>query len=489
MNNKQYVGTKAELNSFVRYNDVGPIDGIRLIVDDDNEYQAGNMNGYVLDVECPYGTQQMANNIFADIRGYTYKGFRASNAQLAPTAELGDGITVGGIYSVLAYRSIEFGPGHMAEIAAPGDSELEHEYPYISSTQREFNKQARQWSWIKKTTEEIQLGIEDIDGRLSTITQTIDNISLKVRGKLGEMAYIEISSGEDGDGKLDLTGVREAFANDNSSVTIGAGTIKFTSGTLLIDSENLKLNKDGTLTITNNAEIRNSVIIEDNPDDGSRMEIRNGGITYYKDSYYSTPTAYFGISTYQGNYGLRLSALDENNNRGNIDLYYGNGYIFLGGDEDRGITINAQRGATLKVRCELNMEGNAITNQSDERLKYNIKESGIDALSILNNVRLYEFEWIETGKHEKLGFVAQQLEAESEPEFYRSGNVYRVNSIGMIPYLVKAIQELLPRVEKLEGKHSASYIHKKWEPNRYTMDEKIKFTKELTDARNRKTGV
>lgn len=190
MNSKQYVGKR--VSSLEEYDSVGPITGIALVIDDNNEYLAGDQNGYVLEVECPYGTQTMANNMLANIKGQIYKGYRAENAIMKPEAELGDGVTIAGTYSMLAYRSVKFGPGHMSEIAAPGENELNHEYQYISPTQRKIERKIAQTrSSITKTAEQIRLEVaNEIKGLSSSFTVQLDSIESKVTGLNGQMSSI-----------------------------------------------------------------------------------------------------------------------------------------------------------------------------------------------------------------------------------------------------------------------------------------------------------
>ena len=73
-----------------------PVSKIILMVDDDNAYVAGDDTGRTMTVTCPYGTQEMANNILAALSAYTYRPVQATEALLDPAAELGDGLTAGG---------------------------------------------------------------------------------------------------------------------------------------------------------------------------------------------------------------------------------------------------------------------------------------------------------------------------------------------------------------------------------------------------------
>ena len=113
-------------------------------VDDDTSYSAGTDTGRTLTVSIPYGTEQMAKDILARIRGQSYQPFDASTALLDPAAELGDAVEVMGAYGGLYKRVRNFDTLYGADIAAPGDEEINHEYPYKSSQQREIIRQRKE---------------------------------------------------------------------------------------------------------------------------------------------------------------------------------------------------------------------------------------------------------------------------------------------------------------------------------------------------------
>ena len=196
MNNKHFLGKR--VSSFEVYDTVGPITGIALLVDDDNEIIAGTDDGYVMEIECPYGTQAMANNLLSSLQGKSYHGYRSEAAELVPEAELGDGITVNNLYSMLAYRSVAFGGGHLSEIAAPGESELEHEYPYKSQAERQIERKiATTRSMITKTAEEIRLEVSnELDSLSSSIDMKIGSITSTVQGLNGKISTLEQTDSE-----------------------------------------------------------------------------------------------------------------------------------------------------------------------------------------------------------------------------------------------------------------------------------------------------
>ena len=189
-----------------------PISGIELMVDEKNMYFAGNDDGYVITIDCPYGTQEMANDLLAKAKGFEYQGFTAEQVILPPETELGDGVTVAGIYGMVARRSFKFTPGMTSNIEAPRELEVQHEYKYSSPQQRKTERQiAKTRSLITKTSEEIMLKVEGIDGKYTEVKTTLDGLTVtdqsgttKIKGSSIETESIAANSISAD--KLNLTG-------------------------------------------------------------------------------------------------------------------------------------------------------------------------------------------------------------------------------------------------------------------------------------------
>ena len=79
-----------------------PISRVTLMLDSEKQLTAGDDTGIEIIANCPYATQAMVDNLLAKLRGMEYHPYSATAAALDPAAELGDGVEVGGIYSVLA---------------------------------------------------------------------------------------------------------------------------------------------------------------------------------------------------------------------------------------------------------------------------------------------------------------------------------------------------------------------------------------------------
>lgn len=177
MSEKYYVGR--DVTSFSDKGKYKPISRVTLLVDDENSLTAGDDTGMEVIASCPHATQPMVNALLQAMKGYQYQAYEAGAANIDPAAELGDGVTVGGIYSPLSKLSDD-GRGY-AGISSPGEAEMEDEYPSDGYITQEFNRKiAETRSTITKTSEEINLKVEGIDGRVSDITQTVDGISLSV---------------------------------------------------------------------------------------------------------------------------------------------------------------------------------------------------------------------------------------------------------------------------------------------------------------------
>lgn len=86
---------------------------------------------------------------------------------------------------------------------------------------------------------------------------------------------------------------------------------------------------------------------------------------------------------------------------------------------------------------------------SDIRLKDNIVDSKINALSIIDQFKIREFDWKDSGAHQKIGFVADELELLDSGlaiggGWDEDGNIDAkgVNEFYLVGYLTKGIQEL-----------------------------------------------
>lgn len=100
------------------------------------------------------------------------------------------------------------------------------------------------------------------------------------------------------------------------------------------------------------------------------------------------------------------------------------------------------------------------TNTSDGRLKHNIKNTEINAIDRIKQLKHRQFIWNEDNKQEQIGYIAQELEQVDEnyvtknPQYDENGNVidnlYQVNLLPILATATKAIAELEEKLEEKE---------------------------------------
>lgn len=281
MSDKVFLGTRmAQLDTSPS---LAPVSKVILAVDSENAYIAGNDTGRTVEVTCPYGTQEMANNILAALSAYTYTPAMAQDAILDPAAEIGDGLTMGGMYTVLAQSTLTFDGLMTSDAGAPGQAEQESEYKYQSPVIADINWQlAETRSLISKTSEEILLKVENelkglsssfsvqlqqiqsqvtgLNGQVSSITQKVDNITLSVsNGSTSSSISLSVGGVTVSSQTIQMNGLVTFTGLANGTTTIDGACIK--TGTIdanRIDADNLYVNA---------ANITGSLVIGQLPDD------------------------------------------------------------------------------------------------------------------------------------------------------------------------------------------------------------------------------
>ena len=90
---------------------------------------------------------------------------------------------------------------------------------------------------------------------------------------------------------------------------------------------------------------------------------------------------------------------------------------------------------------------------SDRRYKNNIEDSTVSGLDIVNSLKTYSYRKEYDGKIEDIacGIMAQDVQKYAPEAFFENPDgAYSYRTFELVPYLIKAIQELNQRLEKLE---------------------------------------
>ncbi|MBQ0097915.1 MAG: hypothetical protein KBS62_03140 [Oscillospiraceae bacterium] len=128
-------------------------------------------NGRSIELNVIYGTQEMADNLLDELKDYEYKPFTGTGAIINPAVELGDMVEICGDDLQIISLDNTFGGMFMADISAPSNNEIDHEYP-SSATQKQ---QADTEQKIKDShslfygTNYEQVNITQIERRLGSI--------------------------------------------------------------------------------------------------------------------------------------------------------------------------------------------------------------------------------------------------------------------------------------------------------------------------------
>nr|DAJ31101.1 MAG TPA: Neck appendage protein [Caudoviricetes sp.] len=90
---------------------------------------------------------------------------------------------------------------------------------------------------------------------------------------------------------------------------------------------------------------------------------------------------------------------------------------------------------------------------SDRRYKSNIQDSQVSALDIIESLKTYSYRKEYDDKVEDIscGIMAQDVQKYAPEAFYENPDgAYSYNTFALVPYLIKAIQELNKKIERLE---------------------------------------
>lgn len=206
MSNIAYLGRK-----MASFNSAPEFDGytrVVIVVSEDLEYAAGVETGRTLSMECPWGTQEMANNLLASVRGFQYQPYTAHGAILDPAAELGDGLTANNVYGGIYSLTTRFGSLCRAEVSAPAEEELDHEYPYVPKQERKVTRRL----YTLSTELKVQAGL--ISAEIAERKSDVESINTKLTLQSGQIAAKVSKTG----GKASSFG----WVLDDSSWTIKA---------------------------------------------------------------------------------------------------------------------------------------------------------------------------------------------------------------------------------------------------------------------------
>lgn len=110
--------------------------------------------GRIMTVDMPMCTsttlaRTSAQRIYNSLTNYNetafqYQPMQADGAIADPSIEFGDGVDINGVHSGFYTREVTFGRLMRTDLSAPTDEEIDHEYPYQDTKQRQITRNAKE---------------------------------------------------------------------------------------------------------------------------------------------------------------------------------------------------------------------------------------------------------------------------------------------------------------------------------------------------------
>lgn len=411
MSDKTFVGL--DITGFENTGKYRPVSRITLMVDDENVYTAGDDTGFELSASCPHATQEMADTLLAQLHGYQYQSFTADAANLDPAAELGDGVTVNGIYSIIS-RVEDDGHG-FPNISSPGEVALEEEYPSAGPMTQEFNRKiAETRSTISKTAEEIRLEVSNelnglsasidikldsitsqitgINGQVSSITQTVSGIQTQITGLNNQVSSI--------DQKVDSISLDVSNGASSSrilltvdGVQVSSATVRFT-GDIVFESDL----KDGNTTVSGDC-ITTGEITANYIHLGGQMEV-------YRTATSNTFGGYIGYMSGMTASGTSTAGIAiSSSNEAAVVICTTNG-TRMGYD---GVSTVVCTETQVSIRGDSVFINGMEQTSSDERIKTEKQYDVGEYLNVFDKLKPCTFVY-EGHKRRHMGLIAQEVQ-------------------------------------------------------------------------------
>jgi hypothetical protein len=364
------------VNSVKRYNkngDVLTISKLTMYDDADNAFTAGDDSGYHLEIDCPYATQGIVDALCSSsggaLYGATYAPFESGGAKLDPLAELGDDVSVSDTVSVLNLIDTKIG-AHNSDIASPADQEVDHEYPYLTSVQRIYDRAVKQGVMYYGTSISRAKGIYQArsDGKSEFILNS-DTFAMRalIEGVMQDRVYFDPVEGDYVfKGKLSADVINALALLVTQSFYAEKGYIAGLTVDSLDTSQKLQkyLNEDTSEVNYIRIEGQNIEFCTDSTD-GSQTEqarTRNGELLYWTDENYeyltTSETAYPAMQYVYGTQLTKLKLFFEHDGEYYIPkIVFGagtgtgnNGKLFMFKDADEfRIDYNSTTGQTWSI--------------------------------------------------------------------------------------------------------------------------------------------
>ena len=118
-----------------------PYTRVVIHIDDEASVSYGDDRGRTMELENPFGTEDMARRILQRLGAWQYQPLYVTEGEVDPAAELGDGIDTGELYSGIFRQTSWFDRLALSDVSAPTEEEVDHEYEFVPPQERKFKRQ------------------------------------------------------------------------------------------------------------------------------------------------------------------------------------------------------------------------------------------------------------------------------------------------------------------------------------------------------------
>ena len=413
------------------------ISRVTLYPDGNTQYTAGNDTGYALSADCPYATQAMVNALLTALSGVTYLPVKATDTLINPALEIGDPVNLYGNQTVMASVTYHGGPALIADVEAPIEEEVNHEYP-AKTTSKAERKLASAYSQIKKTTDNIALevaGKTDSDDVNSLIDVSLNGITMSYTGTTNGATLSLTKSG------VNISGTVKVGSIDASQITVyNLNASEISAGYLSADRISGGTIDANSVSVVN----LDADYITTGTLDASRVTLGYGNIGFRYESGDMNGTTTYGAKMFAGGNAVFVTT-------GGAKIYGSGNYTYW-----------VQNGIVNSV---------APTTGSDRDIKQDIQygyDKRFDAL--FDNLRAVTYELKANPGKRHTGMIAQDVEQAmidagiSENEFAGLMKLehapkdeqdtkkydYFLGYEEFIPMLIDQVQKLKKRIDDLE---------------------------------------
>lgn len=215
----------------------------------DASFTAGDDSGRALSLECPWGTQEMANDILIKVMGVSYQPYKTTGAIADPAAELGDAVDVGDTHGGIYVSSTKFGRLITSDLSAPAGNETDHEYAYTPKKERK----------VARTLSQQSASIGAMSGSIGAISKRVDDLRIDTNKCIADIGDVRsglyaIATADDIKGFKDAKTTLFATISDDIS-TVSADLVLISNRTDELESASATLSArvdgaEASLTMT-----------------------------------------------------------------------------------------------------------------------------------------------------------------------------------------------------------------------------------------------